>query len=1230
MHSKVIIASLVCALAASFNVGGKIANSSNKVAADTKGTVSCAPNDEQNYFELNSDDGRGGETIEANLHYEGSINNFRLLYKSSALQVTTNGYHASIVAPTSSGDYYATFSYTTNGRTCIRTIYVYSNGTYYGASAFSKHDARSKFFVNHNSTYYLPSNNYYEAYEMYSYSSETIDAEINFANFVYSGSNDISASVSSSTASSDNVRLRVIAKWYEPNGSTSHPLVGIGTNFVTTNGTILNAGNGFQCTDDQGYYTLTLSKQEASNYLRKDIQIKMNACTAATSVEGYQQRLYTYIRSEKNYTSSTYQQNLSNYSYIYYYINVYPSRSDRAAAFEIANAELPTYEYIQAFTNGVDHVRTKYPSHSTEYRDYPWYQHIIDVQKEDYSNWDLLSHEYAHYAEEMLSIGHYFSFSTRMPHTVHENLINRYGSYDGKSLAYHEGLATYIGLASQLYYKSRHSSFTAPNFGDLVYSDPYRGLSVNYSVFAPGKSGSNTITIEGVESAVTSTMIKLLDSASRNGDNIALGHQKMWNAILYAGTSDFSGFLDIVKNQNQNRLVDIEYLLCLERNQCQPVTPNSKAEWTVMLYMYSADLPAGTNIGEILSVGNQPSNVNVIIETDLPYSYTMDYQLPEGDFLYRYHVRNQKLYLDQIIQRTNMGYESTFESFLRWGFTYYPANKVGVIFYDHGRGVNGVCFDSYGLNYENGLTSSETSTAFKNVLGENPSNKLEFVGYDACLMQVQDVAEMNAPYFKYQVAAQEETSAATGWAYNGWLDNLYRGESTLSILTDIVNTFSHQSPNCSSPWEQCMSIINLSLMNSYLSAVNDLANAISPVVALDYGRFKSFCTNRSWYAGKADNSESAPYALADAVDFLTDMLQDDVYSQFSDEILRVLMFFPDLEEYYWDENHYFTCDVYPEELVVYTNALPGKYGSSSHGLSVHFCFNEFGQIYPAQDTHFTSWRDLFMEPGVASVFTWQPAQSHINPSQRKWFRFVAPVAGTYYFESESSIDTYVDLYNEKLSDNTTQASVDHNDNGGVGNNFKIGINLAENQKIYLRVRGCSANTNGDFTVFVECAPTHTHSYTQCSYLNSGFHTKTCVCGESITEEHSFDVYYPYGHGHNDMIHCTTCGANVEIIPINQAQYSGSIQDGDATWYMFETSLAGTFAFETLGNCDTDVDLYIGEVPQGNPLPGDWDDAGQGYNFRATCELDAGQRVWLRVKGYNFEPVDQYTLISTRV
>ena len=1235
MHSKVIIASLVIALAAGFNSGGKIASSPKKTAVDTGGSISCAPNDEQNYFTLNGESGRVGDTISAGLNYEGTISNFRLLYKSSALQVTTstsNGYHANITSPSTSGDFYATFGYTTNGRSRTRTVYVYSDGTNYCASMLSKFDARAKFFMSYRATsgesYWLSYTE--DPYTYDTYSNEVLDAEKRLGDFTFSGSNDIQTSISSSTASSDTVRLRVIAKWYEADGSTSHPLAGIKTNFITANDTVIKTGDGFQCTDEQGYYTVTLTKQQASNYMRKDIQVRMSTISAATRVEDSQLRSYAFVRTEKSYTSSTYTQSLSNYAYITYYINVYPSRSDRAAAYEIAEAEIPTYQYINAFTDGVDYVRTRYPSYSTEYRDYPWYQHIIDVQKEDYNNWDLLSHEYAHYAEEMLNIGHYFSFSTRMPHTVHENLINRYGASDGKALAYHEGLATYIGLASQLYYKQYHSSFTAPNFANLVYSDTYRGLSVNYGTFAPGKSGNNTIVIEGVESAVTSTMIKLLDSTTRNGDNVALGHQKMWNAILSTGGySDFDYFLSNVKSQNQSRLADIEYLLCLERNQCQPVTPNSTAEWTVMLYMYAADLPAYDNISEILSVPNQPSNVNIIIETDCRYHDS----LPQGNFLYRYHVRNNNLYLDQIIPYTRMCYESTFESFLRWGFNYYPANKTGVVLYDHGRGVNGVCFDDYGLSYEEGLVSSETDMAFRNVLGNNPSTKLEFIGYDACLMQVQDVAEFNSKYFKYQVASEEETSADNGWAYDLWIDNLYRNESTYSIVKEIAYTFAHQPQSYLYAWEQCMSVVNLTAMEGYLEAFNHLSDVMSPVVATNFAAFESIMQSQHHYGYGAQGSNGAPYALVDVVNTLTSLLEDDVFSQFHDEIWAVLNYFPNLDDYGYDQDGYFSNEGSIYDVVQYSIASLGRAGSysTSHGLSLHYWDDEFDIIYPIEDTHFYSWRDLFMEPEVASIFTWQPAPSHYNPGERRWFRFVAPQAGTYYFESESNLDTFVDLFHTKVSDTTIEGRIDYNDDAGPGNNFRIGIYLNANQKIYLRVRGWSSSSSGNFTVTASYTPVHTHSYTEYGEGDSEGHRVYCACGSYIVEEHSYDSMIPYGHGHNATLVCSKCGHHAEIraeLYVDD-QYQSSIDAYDCEWFRFVAPQDGTYRFETTGNYDPCCDVYLGEYPTGN---GEYyDDEGTGNNFMFTKYLRAGDIIYLRVRGYDwYHDVSDYTLHVTRV
>lgn len=931
MHSKVIIASLVCVLAAGLSGGKLSAKPIERVSAEAESTVNCAPNDEQNYFYLNGDNGSCGNTIYANLEYEGTITNFRLLYKSSALQVTTNtsGYYANITVPSSSGEYSATFGYTTNGRSRQRTIYVYSNGTYYYASMLSKYDARAKFFMNYsgssNDRYWLSGRDW--TYDYYSsLDMDLLDAEKRYGDFVYSGTSDMSLSTNTQNSSSNYVTLKIYATWYEPNGN-SHPLMGIRANFFNSNGSVIENSQEIHYTNEQGYYSVTLTKQQVGNLALRDVQIRMNALSEATMVEDSQMRNYAYAYTPKNYTSSYYNTKLNTLSAVNYYISVYPHRSDRAAAYEIATAELIPYQYIQTYTYGVERVRTQYPSYSTEYRDYPWYQHVIDVQKEDYANWDLLSHEYAHYAEEMLSFGHYFSFSTRLPHTVHENLVSRYGDYTGSALAYHEGLATYVGIASQLYYKQYHPSFTVPNFGDYVYTDSYRGLTVNYNNFAPGKTGSTPLVVGAVESTVTSALLKILDNKERSGDHVSIGHQAMWDAILSTGTSD--DFNDLINNIVANNPSSASAIQRIMKYESKGYT---HSDWTIMIYMCGSDLEsdngeASADIQEILSVANQPNGVNIIIQTG--GSYYWNNPMINSNALGRFHVRNNQLIHDCDIDLASMGSADTFEDFLNWGIDEYPADKVGVIMWNHGGALDGCCYDERFRN--DSLLNSEASQAFQNVFAANDISKLEFIGYDCCLMQVQDVAEFNSNYFNYMVAS-EESEPGGGWAYDQWLDNLYAYEDTVSILEEIADTFVDEY--YSGDNDCCLSVLDLSKMTSYRIAFESLSSVISPVAHNDFSTFRNVINStkyfgESWYIYQI-------YGTIDGLDFLNKLKACPSY-----------------------ENYGFLIDMVIQQYnqVVIYNAV-GTYAGEANGLSIHV-LTERNYEYSLSETNFTYWRGIF-------------------------------------------------------------------------------------------------------------------------------------------------------------------------------------------------------------------------------------------------------------------------------
>ena len=260
-----------------------------------------------------------------------------------------------------------------------------------------------------------------------------------------------------------------------------------------------------------------------------------------------------------------------------------------------------------------------------------------------------------------------------------------------------------------------------------------------------------------------------------------------------------------------------------------------------------------------------------------------------------------------------------------------------------------------------------------------------------------------------------------------------------------------------------------------------------------------------------------------------------------------------------------------------------------------------------------------------------------------WYFFECRETGSYVFETLGSTDTYGSLYVGEYPTGTPLT----NDDGGEGDNFRIVKELQAGQRAFL-------NVNGDPDPYrVRVTPLHEHNYTQLvdydynqhkvvcecgeyelqphSYdtyaaYNNVEHKKVCECGRYITEEHIFDFYSPYGHGHNDMIHCSICNETIEITPIENDQYYGSTEFGDADWYLFEAYETGTYVFETISDFDTDVDLYVDGFPLVTPVyPNTWDDAGQGNNFRLTYQLQAGDVIYLRVKGYDFYQVDSYLL-----
>lgn len=332
------------------------------------------------------------------------------------------------------------------------------------------------------------------------------------------------------------------------------------------------------------------------------------------------------------------------------------------------------------------------------------------------------------------------------------------------------------------------------------------------------------------------------------------------------------------------------------------VTERQEDKWTIMIYLCGADLEsdggyATSDIKEILSTKNKPDDVNVIIQTGGTTRWTINSTYLSGatkidaSKTQRWHVEGSKLVLDSTLEKANFGSSATLRDFLIWGTTSYPAQKTGVIMWNHGGGIGGLCFDE---NYnDDHLEMSECRTALSGAFGSNPSKKLEWIGYDACLMQCQEIADYNSNYFNYMVAS-EESESGNGWDYDKWLDNVYNGDTTANILKEICYTFIAEQGTSS---DQTLSYLNLAYMAEYKAAWEEFALQLKNKLNsnnIKKKTFQSFVTSNVKYY-----TESGYYGWGntDAKDFVNKVAANSSYNPGSTYTNAVLTAFSKLVEY---------------------------------------------------------------------------------------------------------------------------------------------------------------------------------------------------------------------------------------------------------------------------------------------------------------------------------------------
>ena len=210
---------------------------------------------------------------------------------------------------------------------------------------------------------------------------------------------------------------------------------------------------------------------------------------------------------------------------------------------------------------------------------------------------------------------------------------------------------------------------------------------------------------------------------------------------------------------------------------------------TIMVYMCGTDLEsrsrmATMDLSEMIGANIDESKVRVLVYTGGCSNWRNNIVSSSTNQIYQVAAGGLRA-IQQNLGSSAMTDERNLGAFIKWCAANYPADRYGLICWDHGGGT----LSGYGYDEKYPNSGSITADELPKALAEGGC-KFDFIGFDACLMATLESAIACEPYADYLIAS-EETEPGYGWYYTNWLAQLSQNSSadTLSFGKTLADTF---------------------------------------------------------------------------------------------------------------------------------------------------------------------------------------------------------------------------------------------------------------------------------------------------------------------------------------------------------------------------------------------------------------------------------------------------------
>lgn len=207
----------------------------------------------------------------------------------------------------------------------------------------------------------------------------------------------------------------------------------------------------------------------------------------------------------------------------------------------------------------------------------------------------------------------------------------------------------------------------------------------------------------------------------------------------------------------------------------------------LMVYMVGSDLEsekgmASADIKEMLDSDFNEDTMDLLICTGGARFWWTD-EIP-NDTCTVFEIKNGELKKVHTLENENMAEGATLAEFLDYGYENYNADYHNLVLWNHGGGA----ILGYGVdeNFDyDALAIDEIGGAIGQSQFIKDGKQFEYIGFDACLMGMIEVADVLSDYANYMIAS-EEVESGEGWNYKClWeISNelLFKGDEAAEVI----------------------------------------------------------------------------------------------------------------------------------------------------------------------------------------------------------------------------------------------------------------------------------------------------------------------------------------------------------------------------------------------------------------------------------------------------------------